>query len=77
LSTPGKEELEKRARFLHNAAPREFNEFFAAAVNFADSKFKDLVHAEPNNFLQMQGHAQMCKVLVQVLEGARNGRSSS
>jgi ABC-type transporter MlaC component len=73
LSTPDKEELVKRTKFLRNAAPQQFNDFYAAFVNYADRTYKDLVHAEPNNFLQMQGHAQMCKVLVQVLEGVRNG----
>jgi ABC-type transporter MlaC component len=73
LSTPDKEELVKRAKFLRNAAPQQFNDFYTAFVNYADRTYKDLVQAETGNFLQMQGHAQQCKAIVQILEGARNG----
>jgi hypothetical protein len=73
LNTPDKEELVKRARFLRNAAPQQFNEFFAAFVDYADGKYEGLVRAEASNFLQLQGQAQQCQALLQLLEGVKNG----
>ena len=67
------DELTKRARFMRNAAPQQFNEFFAAFVEYADRKYEGLVQAETGNFLQLQGQAQQCQALVQLLDGVRNG----
>jgi hypothetical protein len=66
-------ELTKHARFLRNAAPQQFNDFHAAFIAYADRRYKNLVRAETGNFLQLQGQAQMCEDLVQLLGGVRNG----
>jgi hypothetical protein len=67
------DELTKRARFLRNAAPQQFNDFYAAFVDYTDRKYEGLVQAETGNFLQLQGQAQQCQALLQLLEGVKNG----
>lgn len=66
------DELAQRARFLRNAAPREFQQFYAAFVDYADRQNEVLLHVT-QNWPQAQGHAQQCKKIRDVLEGARNG----
>ena len=66
------DELTKRARFLRNAAPREYQEFFAAFAHYTESSAEILVETTEN--LQLyQGHAQQCLKLLRVLDGVRNG----
>ena len=66
------EELTKRARFLRNAAPQQFNDFIAEFSDYMNQNFKDLVDAT-DNFQNAQGHAQQCKAIFNALERAKNG----
>ncbi len=64
------DELTRRARFLYHAAPREFQEFFAAFVNYTDQQYEVLVMVT-DKWQQAQGHAQQCKKIVGILEEAK------
>jgi hypothetical protein len=66
------DELLKRARFLKNAAPQAYNDFYAAFADYTDRQYEILVHVT-DNWQQAQGHAQQCKKLLNILEGAKNG----
>ena len=66
------EELTKRARFLRNAAPSVYQEFFAVFCDYPDRKFEALV-VTTENLEQAQGHAQQCKAIRDALERAKNG----
>jgi hypothetical protein len=68
-------ELTERARFLHNAAPREFREFLAEFAEYTGRQYEILIHVT-NNWQQAQGHVQQCKKILDVLEEAKNDRSS-
>jgi hypothetical protein len=69
------DELTKRARFLHNAAPREYREFLAVFAEYTARQYEVLIQVT-NNWQQAQGHAQQCKKILDVLEEAKNDRSS-
>jgi hypothetical protein len=66
------DELARRARFLRNAAPQQFSDFYAAFVEYTEGQFKTLVW-ETDNLQRVQGHAQQCKKILDVLEGVKNG----
>jgi hypothetical protein len=66
------DELARRARFLRNAAPREFHEFYAAFVEYSERQTEVLLQVT-QNWQQAQGHAQQCKKILDVLEGVKNG----
>jgi hypothetical protein len=66
------DELYNRARFLRNAAPQAFLDFYAAFVDYTDHQYERMVDSAEN--LQLaQGHAQQCKKILQVLEKVKNG----
>lgn len=65
------DELSKRARFLRNAAPQAYLDFYAAFVDYTDRQYEMLVNT-PENLQQAQGHAQQCKKILAVLEGVKN-----
>jgi hypothetical protein len=65
-------ELTTRARHLRNAAPREFQEFYAAFCEYAERQNEVLLQVV-DKWPQAQGHAQQCKKIRDVLEGVRNG----
>jgi hypothetical protein len=64
--------LKTKARFLRNAAPRAYDEFFGAFAEYAEAMNDILVEVTENRKLH-QGHAQQCKKLMTVLEEAKNG----
>jgi len=66
------DELTQRARFLRNAAPREFQDFFAAFVEYTNRQYEVMVQTT-ENLERAQGHAQQCKAIVEALERAKNG----
>jgi hypothetical protein len=66
------DELTKRARYLRNAAPQQFNDFYAAFVDYTDRHFEAMVDTT-EDLQRAQGHAQMCKKILAVLEGVKNG----
>lgn len=70
-----KDELIKHARFLRNAAPQQFVDFQAAFVMYTNEQLQDLVKAT-DRFPQMQGHAQQCKAILDILDQAGNSRWS-
>ena len=66
------DELTKKARFLRNAAPQQFADFFAEFVAYTDRQYETMV-LTTENLHNAQGHAQQCKVIVDALERAKNG----
>jgi len=66
------DELSKRARFLRNAAPQAYLDFYAAFVDYTDRQYGSLVDAT-DDLQKAQGHAQQCKKILLVLEGVKNG----
>lgn len=67
------DELIKRARFLRNAAPREYRDFYAAFADYAEVSAEIMIETTGNLALY-QGHAQQCRKLMQVLDaGAKDG----
>jgi hypothetical protein len=66
------DELTKRARILRNAAPREFQEFHAAFIEYGERQTEILLQVT-ENWQRAQGHAQQCRKILDVLEGVRNG----
>lgn len=66
------EELVKKARFLRNAAPQQFADFYGAVAEFAQASAEAMVDAT-ENLSRFQGHAQQAKNFVKLLERAKNG----
>ena len=66
------DELSQRARFLRNAAPQAYRDFTVSLANYTKRKFEELVITD-GNFQLVQGHAQQCKKILQVLEEVENG----
>jgi hypothetical protein len=64
--------LTKKARFLRNAAPRMFDEFYEAFAAYAATASEILVMTT-ENWQLCQGHAQQCKKILKALEEAKNG----
>ena len=64
--------LTTKARFLRNASPRAFDEFFGAFVEYTEGVNEILVEVT-ENWQVHQGHAQQCKKLMRALEEAKNG----
>jgi hypothetical protein len=67
------EELSKRARFLRNAAPQPFADFYAAFVDYTDRQYEVMVLTTAEALQNAQGHAQQCKKILDVLTGVKNG----
>lgn len=65
-------ELEDRARFLRNAAPREFGDFCAAFANYTQFSVDFLVNTTGSIELA-QGRTQQCLKILRVLEEIKNG----
>jgi len=66
------EELTKRARFLRNAAPKEFQEFLAELATYTSRQYETAVNAT-EHLERFQGHAQQCKKILDALNGVKNG----
>jgi hypothetical protein len=66
------DELARRARFLRNASPQAFADFYAAFVDYTDRQYEVMV-TTTENLQQAQGHAQQCKKILDVLESVKNG----
>ena len=66
------DDLMTKARFLRNAAPREFQQFYGAFAGYAEGQYEVLLQVT-QNWQQAQGHAQQCKKILDVLEGVKNG----
>jgi hypothetical protein len=66
------DELTKRARFLRNAAPQQYEDFYAAFIAYGNRHLEALILATDNLPLA-QGHTQQCRKLAQILDEARNG----
>ena len=60
-------ELTDYARFLRNAAPREFDAFRSAFANYTKATITDMVAATGDLSL-VQGRAQQCVKIMQLLE---------
>lgn len=72
MSVTTNNELVQRARFLRNAAPQAFLDFYAALSAYADDQYAVMVETT-DNLKRAQGHAQQCKKLLKLLEAAKNG----
>jgi len=65
-------ELVVQARYLRNAAPQAYDDFCKAFAAYTRQTFDDLIETN-QNLSVIQGQAQQCKKLLQLLEGAKNG----
>jgi hypothetical protein len=66
------DDLVRKARFLRNAAPQQFADFYGAVAEYARVSADIMIQATEN--LQLyQGHAQQAKNFVELLEKAKNG----
>lgn len=64
--------LMRKARFLRNAAPQQFTDFYGAFVEYAETAAEIMIMTTEN--LQLyQGHAQQCLKILKALEDAKNG----
>jgi hypothetical protein len=66
------ENLVKKARFLRNAAPQQFSDFFGAFAEYTEAAAEIMVDAT-ENIQRFQGHAQQAKNILALLEKAKNG----
>ena len=66
------ENLVKKARFLRNAAPQQFADFFGAFAEYAEAAAEIMIQAT-ENIQRFQGHAQQAKNILALLEKAKNG----
>lgn len=66
------DELAKKARFLRNAAPHQFQEFYVAFAEYTERQCEIMLQVT-EHWQRAQGHAQQCKKILAVLEGVRNG----
>ena len=67
-------DLVDRGRFLRNAAPREFDGFYQAFEKYAETVVYGVLSADgEQELLRVQGHAQQCVKILQVLEEIKNG----
>jgi hypothetical protein len=66
------ENLVNKARFLRNAAPQQFADFYGAFAEYARVSAELMVDAT-EDIQRFQGHAQQAKNLVQLLEKVKNG----
>ena len=71
MSTTTKE-LAEYAKFLRNAAPQEFGNFYGAFENYTRFMVDALVNAAGDISLA-QGRAQQCLKILRVLEEVKNG----
>ena len=64
--------LLQKARFLRNAAPQQFSDFFGAFAEHTEAVAELMLKADEN--LQLyQGHARQCGNILKILEEAKNG----
>ena len=64
--------LKTKARFLRNAAPQAFNDFYGAFAEYTEHVTEILVLVD-GNFQVHQGHAQQCVKILRTLEEIKNG----
>lgn len=65
-------DLTTKARFLRNASPRAFDEFYDALAEYNRVTTEFLVMAT-ENWQLYQGHVQQCRKIMKALEEAKNG----
>jgi hypothetical protein len=63
--------LTTKARFLRNASPQAFADFYGAFAEYAEAAADNLMMTSDN--LQLaQGHAQQCRKILLILEEVKN-----
>jgi hypothetical protein len=60
------------AQFLRNAAPQAFDSFYAVFANYTRQAVENLIYGT-NNLQVLQGQAQQCAMILQILEEVKNG----
>ena len=65
-------EIEDTARFLRNAAPPEFNNFYNAFARYTEWTIDTLIKST-GDITRAQGSAQQCLKILRVLEEIKNG----
>jgi hypothetical protein len=65
-------ELTTYARFLRNASPQAFDDFFAAFAKYTRDQ-ADILVITTENLQLAQGHAQQCKKILDALEEVKRG----
>jgi hypothetical protein len=66
------EELSRKARFLRNAAPQQFSDFYGELAAYTE-RATDILVESTENFQLLQGHVQQLRNLLGVLEKVKNG----
>jgi hypothetical protein len=66
-------DLANYARFLRNGAPQAFDDFVAAFARYTADTVQNMINASAN-LPVVQGHAQQCAKILNVLEEVKNGR---
>jgi hypothetical protein len=64
--------LADKARFLRNAAPQQYADFFGAFAEYAEAANETLVMTSVETLQLAQGHAQQCKKIMRILEEVKN-----
>jgi hypothetical protein len=64
--------LKIKARFLRNAAPQAYDDFFVAFAQYTEEVASNLIMVT-DDWKTQQGHAQQCVKIVRMLEEAKNG----
>jgi hypothetical protein len=65
--------LSDSIRFLRNAAPEEFEQFRQAFARYSDEVRDNLVRGA-DKLEVLQGHAQQCVKILDLLNGGERGR---
>jgi len=65
--------LSDSIRFLRNAAPEEFEQFRQAFAGYSNDARDNLVRGA-EKLEVLQGHAQQCEKILQLLNGDARGR---
>jgi hypothetical protein len=65
--------LSDSIRFLHNAAPEEFEQFCQAFARYSD-EVRDRLVKSPGQLEVLQGHAQQCVKILELLNGGERAR---
>ncbi len=64
--------LRTKARFLRNAAPQAFDQFYGAFAEYTEAVAANLIMAT-DSWQLFQGHAQQCVKIMNMLEEVKNG----
>lgn len=62
-----KSQLSQNLRFLHNAAPEQYEAVINSFTRYINEVILAMTEADQSNILVMQGRAQQCRAIHQIL----------